>query len=448
MPQVINETSLGGNIGAGLGSGLSQGLQALVQNLITNKQQQQQMQQRQQGLQALFPHLNSQQAQSLGGLDASTLNQLLKQQHQEQAGQRQMQNTASGLQALGISPQDASQLQGLPESLQSVVLKNYLGSAGNTGLDQVLSAIRGEPVAQQGTPLSEASGNAPLENIPQVQPMKSLQEVLKNPRITPDQRLKIEKMIQQREQFEKKESTRERAEAIRERREAFKDTKAERKEILDRVKAAREQLHDLGRMEELDKSGKLNSPGYLEFLSNIGMDISNLKSPESQEFQKIAANFLRDAKTYFGGRVSNYEIEQFLQTIPNLSQSPQGRARVIANLKRLSNIALSYNEALKDVMNSNKGIPPLDLIEQVDARMEKKLDKISEKFREDLAKPTPPGQDPWVTAALAGSGKLIGNFGAPLLGAGAGWLAGGPVGAGIGALGVGGKDILKDLLRK
>ncbi|MEK6884942.1 MAG: hypothetical protein AABY22_35250, partial [Nanoarchaeota archaeon] len=41
-----------------------------------------------------------------------------------------------------------------------------------------------------------------------------------------------------------------------------------------------------------------------------------------EEFQKIEANFLRNAKQYFGGRISNYEVEQFLKTIPSLSQSP------------------------------------------------------------------------------------------------------------------------------
>ena len=60
-----------------------------------------------------------------------------------------------------------------------------------------------------------------------------------------------------------------------------------------------------------------------------GLDIAALSKPGTEEFQKIAANFFRDAKTYFGGQVSNYEIEQFLKTIPNLSQSNTGRQRVI-----------------------------------------------------------------------------------------------------------------------
>ena len=268
--------------------------------------------------------------------------------------------------------------------------------------------------------------------------MKSLQEVLKNPRITPDQRLRVEKMIQQREQFEKKESARERAEAIRERREAFKDTKAERKEIIDKARAAREQLRDLGRMEELQEEGKLDTPGYVELLRRSGLDIPALMSEGSEEFQKIAANFLRDAKTYFGGRVSNYEIEQFLKTVPNLSQSNAGRQRVIANLKRLNNIALAYNDTLKEVMSENKGVPPLDLIEQVDSRIDKKLDKISEKFKEDLAKPVPPGQNKLITALQSVLGSVIGNAAKPITGAALGALAAGPVGAGLGALTFGG----------
>lgn len=162
---------------------------------------------------------------------------------------------------------------------------------------------------------------------------------------------------------------------------AFKETKPERKEILNEAKSAKDTLARLDRMDELSKKGKLDSPLYLEFLKKSGFDVPALTSPDSQEFRKLEVDFLRDAKNIFGSRVTNYEASQFLKSIPSLSQSKEGRDRVIRNLKLLNEGKLARAEALKDILKENKGIPPLDLAEQVEARVEPKIDKLLQKFR-------------------------------------------------------------------
>ena len=173
-------------------------------------------------------------------------------------------------------------------------------------------------------------------------------------------------------------------------------------------------------------------------------------SAESQEFKKIQQSFLKEAKQYFGGRVSNYEVEQFLQTIPSLSQSPEGRQRVIAGLKRLSNGANEYYKAYEEVLKENGGVPPYDVEEQIERKADKRLDAISHQFKKDLEKPVPAGQNKLITALQSGAGHAIGAIPKTLKGAakgavagasygkyagGAGALPGALAGAGLGAAG-------------
>lgn len=195
-------------------------------------------------------------------------------------------------------------------------------------------------------------------------------------------------------------------------------------EISQKAKVAKEDLRDLDRLEELQNTGKLDTPGYNEFLTRSGLDIQALRSPESEEFQKIQANFLKNAKDYFGGRISNYEVESFLKTIPTLSNSNEGRKRVIANLKRIARGAEQYNEALKEVLRENKGVPPFDLEQQIGDKIDKRLDKVSEQFKKDLAKPVPKEQNRFITALQSGlgsaaglPGKVLGSAGHAIKGA-------------------------------
>jgi hypothetical protein len=189
---------------------------------------------------------------------------------------------------------------------------------------------------------------------------------------------------------------------------AYRETKETRKEIFDRAKAAKETLKDLDRLEELNRDNKLDTPGYVEFLARSGFYIPSLLNPESQEFQKIAANFIQNARSIFGSRISNFELENFLKTIPSLSQSPEGRQRVIANLRYLSKADLAYKEAYKKIVRDNNGKPPLDIDEKIDDMIDGELNILSQKIKEDMAKSVPPGQNKYITGLQAGAGFVLG----------------------------------------
>lgn len=364
LPQ---ERTLGEDLGLGLLGGLSAGLQSLAQQNVQHMLQQQQLQQTARGLEALGFDVGE--AQALSGLPTGALQEIIKFQQkapQEQAfAQALGQLTGVGIPSLGAQPgpQDIGQITDRPEAPRA-----------NIELPQAMP----EPLA---------------------------------PRLTADQAFKLAQLGIKREEMLDKRNI-----------ELFKLTKDERKEIMSKARSARQNIEDLTRLEELSNEGKLDTPGYVEFLKRSGLDFPALMNPDSEEFIKIANNFMRDAKQYFGGRVSNYEIEQFLKTIPSLSQSPQGRQRVIANLKRFNRTAQEYYKAMRQVVNENRGVPPLDLQEKIEDRIDHKLQKISDQFRKDLAKKTPAAQSKLVAGLQAAAGSVIGAPG-KLLGGIGGLLA-------------------------
>jgi len=160
----------------------------------------------------------------------------------------------------------------------------------------------------------------------------------------------------------------------------FKETKEVRKEILQQSKSARENDQRLGRMQQLNDSGKLVTGLYNTALQKLGLDFAALKNPDSQEFDKLSTDFLRNAKEIFGARVTNFEMDKFLKSIPTLSQTKEGRDRVIRNLQLFNRGAQIRLEGMQDVIQENGGVPPYDLGEQIEAKIGPQLDTLTQEF--------------------------------------------------------------------
>lgn len=390
---VIRDTNAGGNIGEAFGTGLGQGLQMLAHNKLNQIQQQNQQRQIAQGLKSLFPNIKSDELNQIAGLPSDLLNTIVKQKSQE---------------------------------MSNMDFANALGQ----GQQQT-----------QSFPLEQQSQESNIIQ-PQAKSLSTLnryEDILRNPKLKPDQRLKIEKLAQQERLAERKEN-----------RELRKESLAETKEAVHKYRAdyrdAKNVLEDTDRMIELEKEKKLDTPGYVEFLKRSGLDIPALMNEGSEEYSKIQQSFLRDAKQYFGGRVSNYEVEQFLKTIPSLSQSPEGRKRVMSNLRRFARLKTAYYKSYRDIIGKpeNKGIRPLNLEDQVEDEVDKLQKQLSNAFKKDLERPVPKGQNKLITALQAG----IGSATKPLAGAALGFALGGPVGAGIGGLGGLGVNAIQNALSK
>lgn len=346
-----------------------------------------------------------------------------------------------------LSPGQAKQVAMLPPQIQQEVIKRQLqtqqqqermnlfqqqygGAAAKPGLETLLAGAQQQPgqpdIAPEGIPFEGATGlqalqPGALQQQPQQQEIPGLPGYVPGKAaslalalgVDPGKAMQIEEKAKE---YAKKEFRATKKEVIERKKYA---TEQENKlwdkadpyidKMVENSNSARENNQELEQLESLE--GGLDSPAYTELLKGSGFDLSALKSPESQQFEKIRATFLRDMKRYFpGGKITNQEMEMFLKTLPDLSQSPEGRKRVIASLKRINNIAIQHAKAIKSVIKKNNGAPPRDLKFKVSKIMKTRLNRVAEQFRRDLSKPSPKFTyaDKTLTVLGRGVGSIIG----------------------------------------
>jgi hypothetical protein len=378
----------------------------------------------------------------------NSLNLLAQHKMGQMLNRHQQAQTTRGLVALGIPEENAAQVATLPDKLQELVVKNYLSAAENAGLDNALSELTGgqpqqsmgeqfyqQAAPQQNTQLSAlqnllSSGQAvspqafseqlsrqaqPQQAQIAQQPLAPIQKkqdfasLLRNPRLSPEQKLKIAS-LQQAKEFHKEKLS------VKEQEEVNKETKPVYDEISKGAKAAQNNNKRLDRMEVLINEGKLTPAGWVGALENLGgvfglvggalgalaggipgaglggtlggllgtaaSGAANaLLSPESQEFKKLSNDFLKDAKETFGTRLTNYDVQTFLQTVPTLSQTDEGKRRVITNLRSFNEAAILRKNAMDKIIKANGGKRPANLDTLIEERIAPQLDILADKFK-------------------------------------------------------------------
>lgn len=105
-----------------------------------------------------------------------------------------------------------------------------------------------------------------------------------------------------------------------------------------------------------------------------------LTSPNTEEFEKLSSSFVKQAKSIFGSRITDKDLEAFMKTIPTLAQTDKGKRAIIDNMRVFNKAAQIKYKAYKDIIKENNNKIPEDLEFQVEERSKPELDKISEKF--------------------------------------------------------------------
>lgn len=88
--------------------------------------------------------------------------------------------------------------------------------------------------------------------------------------------------------------------------------------------------------------------------------IPSAASPEAQLFLKTVNDFTVNAKDSFGARVSNFELDRFMQRLPTLANSEQGRAMILRQMKIINEMNLLRNQTLQNVFEEYGGIRNID----------------------------------------------------------------------------------------
>lgn len=141
----------------------------------------------------------------------------------------------------------------------------------------------------------------------------------------------------------------------------------------------------LDRMQELSNKDTVSTPAMIKALDTIGLPIGILSNPDTEEYRKLETDFIRDARDIFpGGRITNYEIQSYLKTIPTLLNSKEGREAIIRNRKLLNEAKKVRYDEYKRILKETGGKKPANMGILIEERTADKIMDIEDRFREGI----------------------------------------------------------------
>ena len=121
----------------------------------------------------------------------------------------------------------------------------------------------------------------------------------------------------------------------------------------DALKAAESEGRSIELLKELDASGKVG-----EGIHNLNINpidgsliIPKAATAEEQLFVKTVNDFTVKAKDSFGARVTNFELDRFMQRLPTLANSQEGRALILRQMGIINSLNQLEHQALQDVFD-------------------------------------------------------------------------------------------------
>ncbi len=118
------------------------------------------------------------------------------------------------------------------------------------------------------------------------------------------------------------------------------------------VKASKIAGRTIRRLNQLNESGKL--PSGIGKIVNVNYKTGDLRIPsgankETQLFVKTVNEFLKGAKEIFGARVTNFELDRFMQGLPTLANTEEGRRVILRQMDIVNQMHQLENNSLKEV---------------------------------------------------------------------------------------------------
>ena len=431
-PQPSTGYAMGQALGGGL-SGLGQGLGQGISNIINQKLQRMQMEQKQKSLQqSLAPIVGPEKASlysALGAENPQVLGNLLKME-MEAPGQRFYENILAGTPmapeisrtaprvateptTLEATPQVDTGIDALqpltpeaevPKPLPIQKPLKLSDTAKKTTLTDPMAKKLSDDIERYDNALK--SGRLTGKNFDKVVRAKEKAEKLYSNFIIQDKkeamqekkfdrqmRLKEKNYKLQKRKYISKLDTERRREHIQRQKDIDSDTKETYQQLIKEEKAAKDNDMRLDRMEELNNKGYLGSNIANSAIDMIGrgipllgvkLNVDFLKTADAQEFQKLSMDFLKSVKDIFGARVTQQEVQMFLKTVPTLTQSRDGRAKVIKNLRIFNKATHARFDAMNEIIKENNGERPPNFEAKLEKRASKKLKALAKQFKSQI----------------------------------------------------------------
>ena len=371
----LGET-LGTSLGTGLGAGIQDVLQQRMQSLDRGRQAK--------GLQALLG-VDEQKADAMSNLPPQLLQEYVKgAMRPSGTGQTgldilKLQQTAQALLAAdpNMSQETALALAGDPQIARAVLTQN---------LKEPQERAYAEFLTGKPSSMGETSQEGIAPKIPD--------------RLTSHQAEFVAKQKQDAEIAARKEQQGEKKLLRDDINRSWDRSEPIRKDVIDQARTWDKRLNSLGEMERLIKDGNLPDPTFFSILKKMGADDVLLSQDTPQQvFKSLVKDFITGAKDVFGGRVTNFELEQFLTMLPSLANTPEGNVEIIKNLKKVGQAAKIEAGILEKIEEEaiREGKPlPLNLRERLYTEGREKIDKVLSKV--NLSPYTNQFNDKWQSA--------------------------------------------------
>lgn len=353
MPLQIlpKETNWGEGLGTGLGAGLSQGMQALADLKM-----------------------------------------------QEYAQRQQATRTKSALEQYGIPKEQAQAISQMDPTMQQAYFKNYLQAPQNEAYANAWSQLLGGS-QQPSTPQTgiQALITGTQTDVPISSEKKTAQAGAPSFKgLSKEQLEKLGPVALQKQQFERKEAAKTSEQDWKKAQYFDERSKPTYEEAKGKAKIADENQMRFDRMKELIMKGQLPIPAWsntfdsmAQGILGIGINLKSIMGADTEEFTKLSADMMKNAKEYFGARITDKDLEVFLKTIPTMSNTDEGKLRIIHNLELFDKANKEKYRIMNEIMDGNDGMRPRNFDQILEKRFSPIQKQIADEFkkgvREDYA---------------------------------------------------------------
>jgi len=136
-----------------------------------------------------------------------------------------------------------------------------------------------------------------------------------------------------------------------------KENNKELKETGDKKKALRSNDILIKSMTDVNDGGYLPSGvGKMLIVDPETGDIKpsaqllKLNNPQTELYVKNLKQWLKGAKDFFGARVTNFDVTSFMQQLPSLLNSEQGRRLILKQMKYVNDLESLHNNTLNEAL--------------------------------------------------------------------------------------------------
>ncbi len=132
----------------------------------------------------------------------------------------------------------------------------------------------------------------------------------------------------------------------------FKDNAALFSDNKDKAKGFQNAARSIGQLNNLNNRGNLPK-GFGKVL-NVNwktgeLRVPSLSNPQTELFVKTVNEFIKGAKDSFGARVTNFELDRFMQQLPTLANTEEGRRLILSQMDSVNKLNQLEADSLKEV---------------------------------------------------------------------------------------------------